>query len=206
MKDLTLTRAAFNSNPYFTTQVDIADTDIRHDECMFDQSGYELMPVELEFAHCNGYSTIGHAIRQPWFTQPHKEEGAILNHAYLLGRKGFSGPARQQLTKWAERFPCYYRYLNMRPKWGLDLSIDFFDHSGRTFEVIHWEFDSFDFEEIEEQKMLVESVIIQTDFDLFAEFVWREREQWYDLDYAAQTSWRCKHLGIIPDRWKMVVW
>jgi hypothetical protein len=164
------------------------------------------MSIEQAFAEANYYTVTDKAIKGDWFIQCYKESGAVLNHSMILERKGFDDEARQQLLRWAEQYPCFYRYLNIRPKWGLDLSIDFFDHSGRTFEVIHWEFDSFDYDEIVEQKHITENIIFKTDFDDFAEDVWNHKEEWYNLDYDGQTRWRCERLGIIPDRWKMVVW
>ena len=49
------------------------------------------------------------------------------------------------LTDWAKKNNLIYKLIAIRPKWGLDFSIDYVDNEGNAFEIFHWEFDGFDF-------------------------------------------------------------
>jgi hypothetical protein len=70
----------------------------------------------------------------------------------MFERKGYSGEALQQLTTWAGYRPQFHKLIAMRPKWGLDFSIDYADREGNVFELLHWEYDGFEHDEIAEQK------------------------------------------------------
>ena len=53
----------------------------------------------------------------------------------------------------------------MRPKWGLDFSIDYCDLEGNVFELLHWEFDGFDYQEIYNKKVHMEEFLINQDWN-----------------------------------------
>jgi hypothetical protein len=44
----------------------------------------------------------------------------------------------------------------MRPKWGMDISVDYADDQGNVFELLHWEYDGFNVDEIADKKINVE--------------------------------------------------
>lgn len=211
MQDLKVTEALFNPQSHWTVPLDTDEIMQPIHQDLFDQNGYDLTFVEELFATANQAHVEKHrshrtAIRQAWMGQQYKEEGAVLNHALLFERKGFAGEAREQLVKWAEVYPSYHKHLNQKPKWGLDFSIDFYDRKGRTFEVLHWEYDSFSYDEIIEQKARAEQILTNIDWDDAAEHIWATRDQWYNLDFFKQSDYKCNYFGIGPERWKMVVW
>jgi hypothetical protein len=72
--------------------------------------------------------------------------------------------------------------------------------------VLHWEYDCFSYDEAIQRKAQAEAIILDTDFDMKAEEVWARRNEWYHLDFFKQSDWKCNLFGIIPERWKMVVW
>jgi hypothetical protein len=73
----------------------------------FDQNGYDLCPLEQLYAHINSdveltkYRDIRVSIHKPWFSQPDKLSGYVLNHSMILERKGYGGEALAQLKSWA---------------------------------------------------------------------------------------------------------
>lgn len=178
---------------------------------LFDQNGYDLCLTEKMYADRNNtlyeyHRTHRAAIRQPWLEQQYKPEGAVLNHALLFERKGYTGRALEQLKYWAKHYPAYYRLINIKPKWGLDFSMDYYDSEGNTFEVLHWEYDGFDFDEINDKKQEVEQQLISIDWDDAAKEILKRKDEWYSLDFFAQSDYKCNYFGIGSERWKMVIW
>ena len=132
--------------------------------------------------------------------------GAILNHSLLFERKAYSGEALEQLKRWADKLPIFHKVIAMRPKWGLDFSIDYVDQDGNAFEVLHWEYDGFDFDEVNEVKLKIEPILASIDYDDAAQELLNLKDQWHSLDFFGQSDWKCKFFGIPRERFKMVVW
>lgn len=211
MQDLIATDNQFNSNPYWEVPIYNDEVPPYETPDLFDQNGYDLCPAEIMFCHANNGSYESHryhraAIRQTWLEQPYKEEGAVLNHALLFERKGYTGRALEQLHRWAKIYPAYYRLINIKPKWGLDFSMDYYDREGNTLEVLHWEYDSFDFNEIQDKRLEVEESLVRMDWDAAAKEILKLKDHWYHLDFFAQSEYKCNFFGIGSERWKMVVW
>lgn len=211
MQDLRLTACEFNPNPYWDLPLDgrIVPQYVVSD--LFDQSGYDLSYVEQLFADKNNAYKEKHkvhrvALRKAWMLQDPKKEGAVLNHALLFERKGYIGEARQQLKRWAGDQPVYYKMINIKPKWGLDFSMDYYDRDGNTFEVLHWEYDGFDYNEINDKKLEVEQRLVSIDWDDAAKEILKRKDEWYSLDFFKQSEYKCNFFGIGNERYKMVVW
>jgi hypothetical protein len=178
---------------------------------LFDQNGYDLTVLEQHFASTNDYEIQAHrshrtAIKQPWFTQDQKLEGAVLNHSLLFERKAYTGAALEQLKQWATKLPLIYKIIAMRPKWGLDFSMDYVDRKGNAFEVLHWEYDGFDYDEIETVKKIIEPRLLAIDWDDAAQEILRHKDEWHHLDFFAQSDWKCNYFGVPKERFKMVIW
>ena len=155
---LHLTDNKFDTNPFWTERIkSVFACPPKETVEMFDQNGYDLTKLEQLYAVANGANTTKHrnsehiTLRQPWFTSDDNESGPHINHAYMFERKGYSGDALKQLQSWAEYRPQFHKLIAMRPKWGLDFSIDYCDTDGNVFELLHWEFDGFEFNEINDK-------------------------------------------------------
>lgn len=181
------------------------------DIALFDQNGYDLTELEKHYASSNCAGPDSHrchrtALKQPWFTQSPKVEGAVLNHSLLFERKGYEGAALDQLTQWANSLPLLYKLIAMRPKWGLDFSMDYVDRSGNAFELLHWEYDGFSYEEISAVKAEVEPILLSINWDDAAKDLIKYKAEWHTLDFFEQSDWKCKFFGIPKERFKMVIW
>lgn len=178
---------------------------------LFDQNGYDLTILEQRYAEVNDYRPIQHrshrvAIKQPWFIQEQKIQGAVLNHSLLFERKGYAEQALEQLSEWAKTLPLVYKIVALRPKWGLDFSMDYVDYLGNAFEVLHWEWDGFSYEEVEKVKQIIEPKLAGIDWDDAALSILEHKDQWHHLDFFAQSDWKCNYFGIPRERFKMVAW
>jgi hypothetical protein len=211
VKDLTVTPNQFDSQGFWHCAVldPVAPTADMVD--LFDQNGYDLTELERMYASANMTATASHrshrtAIKQAWFVQSPKLEGAILNHSLLFERKGYAGPALVQLRTWSNLIPRFNQLTALRPKWGLDFSMDYVDRAGNAFEVLHWEYDGFDLAEIQQVKQQVEPVLLAIDWDEAAGQILARKSEWHGLDFFAQSAWKCCYFGIVNERFKMVAW
>ncbi|WP_297325197.1 hypothetical protein [Nitrosomonas sp.] len=208
---LDLTNNQLNPQGYWNQPLESLDSPTAHELALFDQNGYDLTDLEQRYAIMNLTPAKAHrehrrALKAPWFTQPERMEGAVLNHSLLFERKGYSGEALEQLERWAQTNPLVYKIIKMRPKWGLDFSMDYVDRAGNVFEVLHWEYDGFDFDEVAVRKQQLEAKFAATDWDDAAASILKRKDQWHHLDFFAQSDWKCNYFGIVKERFKMVIW
>ncbi len=124
----------------------------------------------------------------------------------MFERKGFKGDALTQLTKWAKGNNHLYKLVAMKPKWGLDFSIDYCDANGNVFEVLHWEYDGFNFEEIANKKEVMDKFLLEQDWDHAAKVILEKKAEWHHLGFFEQSAWKTKFFGVDKERFKMVLW
>jgi hypothetical protein len=212
MSKVTVTNNQFDSNGYWDKPVEkILYVPTNSDLDLFDQNGYDLTQLEKHYAYSNfakpkTHRDHIHALKWDWFTQFNKIEGAVLNHSLLFERKAYAGRALAELEHWASELPLIHKILALRPKWGLDFSMDYVDREGNAFEVLHWEWDSFDYKEICAVKEAIEPVLLAIDWDTAARDILKHKSEWHHLDFFAQSAWKCKYFGVPRERFKMVSW
>jgi hypothetical protein len=124
----------------------------------------------------------------------------------LFERKAYSGAALEELQFWAKTNPLVNKLIALRPKWGLDFSMDYVDRSGNAFEVLHWEYDGFDYDEVQVRKLQVQAKLATIDWDDAAEQIFKHKDEWHHLDFFEQSHWKCDYFGIPRERFKMVAW
>lgn len=209
---LAVSNNVFNPNGHWTRPIaKLVYIPTSEDVELFDQNGYDLTEIEKHYASSNVAGPDSHrchrtALKQPWLTMPNATTGCHLNHSLLFERKGYKGDALDQLKMWAHNLPLLYKIINIRPKWGLDFSMDYVDRAGNSFEVLHWEWDSFEYDEIQEVKTQAESILKDIDWTDAAKQLLARKTEWFDLDFFAQSDWKCKYFGIVKERFKMVIW
>lgn len=212
MSSVVLTKNQFDPNGYWATPMSkMLYIPLAEDLDLFDQNGYDLTVLEQHFAMSNdqeikNHRSHRHAVKKDWFTQERRIEGPVLNHSLLFERKAYAGAALEQLKHWAKKLPLIYKIIAMRPKWGMDFSMDYVDNEGNAFEVLHWEYDSFDYEEICVVKEFIELKILSIDWDRAAADLIKYKDKWHHLDFFAQSDWKCDYFGIPKERFKMVIW
>ena len=210
---LHLTDNRFNTDPYWTERIkSVFACPPKEAVEFFDQNGYDLTKLEQLYAVANGANTTRHrnsehiTLRQTWFTDDSPESGPHINHAVMFERKGYSGEALQQLTTWAGYRPQFHKLIAMRPKWGLDFSIDYADREGNVFELLHWEYDGFEYNEIADKKAQMEEFLVNQDWTDRARVMIERKEEWHGLDFFEQSEWKTRFFGIDKERFKMVLW
>lgn len=205
---LQTTSSTLNPEPTWGVPIDAEYEPNMHSVQHFTQNGYDLCALEQEYAAVNLSPTEKvrwrTAIKQPWLT--HQNTGTVhVNHADLYERKGYHGEALAQLNQYASRMPILYKIIHMKPKWGIDISIDHADKHG-AYEVFHYEWDDFDYAAVLHKKMQIQQLVLSIDWEDFAKTLWKIRDRWWHLDYIAQSKFKTDLLGIEPERYKLTVW
>ena len=145
---------------------------------LFDQNGYDLTHLEQLYAVANGVPKVTHR----------------------------RGQALEQLKVWSQNNEHINKLIAMKPKWGLDFSIDYCDREGNVFELLHWEYDGFDYKEIADKKAIMDEFLPKQDWDTKAKEMLERKEEWHKLGFFDQSEWKTKFFGIEKERFKMVLW
>lgn len=197
---LSRTQEQFNPHPYLTTPIEkfLVETLSLRD---FDKDGYEV-PNPLERMHYEAqgidldcdiqYHT---APVQPWYLDlEQSEEGLVLDHCMLATRWAFAGEARQQIQQAAQHRPILNKLLGIQPKWGIDFSLDWVDHSG-CMEVIHIEQDFGDYDQAVDAKQRLEYIIDHTDWEQGARDLMRRKQEWVNLSSDDHSDYKAQFFG-----------
>ena len=206
--------SAFDPNPNYTQPLPVTEKDWvppAHWVDLFDQNGYALTVMEQAYADANGWPPVQHrpweqALKYNWISQVPTEQYAVLNHSMLFERKGLADQAKRQLTDWADCHPVFHKVRNIKPKWGLDFSMDWVDREGNAFEILHWEWDDFEFDRVHDRKLCYERIFLGMDWPHAGGQLLKHRAEWVNLDFFAQSDWKCNYFGIEKEQFKQVVW
>ena len=204
-----LTDSKLHRDAYFVNATEKIDVlkDINSVD-LFDQNGYHLTKAEQAFLSFNGYQPIERrhedCLRYDWLVWD-KRDGAHINHSDLFERKGFNDHAKEQLLAFANANPMLYKLVKMKPKWGIDISIDYVSEDA-VFEVFHYEWDSFEYNAVIEKKLEIEKFVLNLDWDEVAKDLWKKKDSWYNLNFFEQTQWRTDYFGLSPEKFKNVIW
>lgn len=179
---------------------------------LFDQNGYRLTLLEQEYSYANDQPYVLHgderSLRKVWMK--HKDAiittGPHINHAFLFERKGYSGLALEQIKELAKKNNLIHKLANYKGKWGVDFSVDYVDSLGNSMELLHFEYDSYSLNEIEEIKGKVEEIIIKVDWEEASKFMINSKHIWVNLEFFDQSKWKTDYFGLPAERFKMNAW
>ena len=209
---ITLSKNNFNPNPYYTLPIDLDESiDLKSTVDTFDQNGFDLTDLEIMYAKKMDLDIkkVRHThfvLKDDWFTAEPTDRGCHINHAVIFERKGFADAAKEQMVELADKCPLIHKVLQIKPKWGLDFSVDYADAQGNVFEVLHWEWDTFNFEEIQQKKKQMDVFLLGQDWDKMAKQLLDRKEEWYKLGFFEQSDYKTQFFGIEKEQFKMVIW
>ncbi len=183
------------SNPSCSSPV----KDLHADEFRYyDKDGFELNLAEQKF-----YAAMHYPINDPilnhhcwqelWFELERDDLGLILDHSMFLCRASYEGEAEAQLKELKSSIPTADYLLRTRRKWGFDFALDAVE-SGTVYEVLHVEYDNYDYEEFKNRMICFEYAVRHTDWRDAAHRVWAQRDQWQNLTGFDQNHWKAEYL------------
>lgn len=190
----------FTNSPYLTKpiqQLDAETLPLRD----FDKDGYEV-PAPLELAYYRANNVIMNteiqyhiAPVQEWFTDTESSEhGLVLDHCMILTRYALAGEAREQLETVAKNRPIVNKLLSIKPKYGIDFSLDYITHDV-IMEVIHIEQDFTTLEEANKAKEKLEHIIDTTDWYQGVIDLQRKKHEWENLSSDDHSDYKAQFFG-----------
>ncbi len=184
------------SNPCCDRSVDDLDT---ADFQYYDKDGFELNRAEQKFYSAMKYP-IEHKIlnhncwQEPWFELEKDDHKLILDHSMFLCRCNYDRAAEEQLRKLKTTIPLADLLLRTKKKWGFDFALDAVADDGTVYEVLHIEYDHYDYDVFKTRMINFEWVVRHTDWHDAADRVWSQRDQWENLQGFEQNHWKAKYL------------
>lgn len=178
--------------------------------CLMGPNGFDLTELEVALVRANRgrlYKDCIPAQKDLWIAQdPDVRQGVVLNHSFLLYRRAYDGNAGQQLWNMAQQDPRIHRVAQQRPRWGLDISLEYILADGTVFEIIHWEYDTDIWEDVEEKRQRYQNLFLTTDWEDGAKRLLARKSEWHHLGWFPQSKYKCDYFGLIPENFGAVLW
>jgi hypothetical protein len=184
------------SNPTCSEPIyDIVAEDFK----FYDKDGFELNQAEQKY-----YRIMNHPIhepilnhtcwQQPWFELEQKNCGLMLDHCMLLHRCNYTNHASYQLNKIKKYIPEVQWLLNTPQKWGFDFALDALDNEGNIFEVLHIEYDNYDYDQFVKRMINFDYQVRHIDWHDAAKQITQHQDEWKNLIGFAQNDWKANFL------------
>jgi hypothetical protein len=184
------------SNPTcYNSITDLEQQDFRY----YDKDGFELNRAEQKFYAAMNFP-INHPVlnhtcwQEPWFTLEDSVKGLILDHSLFLCRCSYDKEAEQQLQQLKSLIPTADLLLRTRRKWGFDFALDAVANDGTVYEVLHVEYDNYDYEHFKNRFLNFEWIVRHTDWQDAAHRIWDQRDQWQHYAGFDQNNWKAEYL------------
>jgi hypothetical protein len=182
------------SNPQCWQSAEVLAEDFRY----YDKDGFELNKAEQKFYQANDLPVIdclNHLCwQEPWFELEERDHNLILDHSMFLCRASYEGAAREQLLELKSSVPTADLLLRTRQKWGFDFALDAVSADGTVYEVLHIEYDNYDYDRFKDEILMFDYRVRHTDWVDSALLIWSKRDQWQNLQGFEQNHWKSKYL------------
>jgi len=184
------------SNPSCVKKIEnLAAEDFRY----YDKDGFELNFAEQKFYAAMGfpiwYDCLNHHCwQEPWFYLDDNLQGLILDHSLFLCRCNYEKEAAEQLKDLKPNIPTADLLLRTKRKWGFDFALDAVASDGTVYEVLHIEYDHYDYEQFKNKFIHFEWTVRHTDWQDVAKRIWEKKSEWENLRGFEQNNWKSNYL------------
>ncbi len=184
------------SNPCCSRRAqDLTHEDFRY----YDKDGFELNVAEQKFYSAMDYPIHFHILnhncwQEPWFELEQNVKNFVLDHSMFLCRCNYEREALEQLTEIKRELPIADYLIRSKRKWGFDFALDAVTDDGLVYEVLHIEYDHYDYDYFKNRMLNFEWTVRHTDWTDASKRVWHQRDQWQSLQGFEQNHWKANYL------------
>lgn len=196
--DVKLKENPFSADPEMTKSVEdnfFADFTFEY----FDKDGFDLNVFEAEIYKRNGIEVQPllnrNANHYVWIDHNFTGKGIYIDHSLLMCRRSYAGDLAEQICQKSQENPLLNKLLMLRPKWGIDVNIEFVFDDDSIMEVFHHESDYYNYKEYLENKEYMERFVLSTDFEYAAKKLRESKHLWQDLCGDDQTDFKARYFG-----------
>lgn len=118
-----------------------------------------------------------------------------IDHAMLLMRCDVQDTALQQIRECSKEDRRLIYLCNTRKKWGVDIDINWMAEDDNPYEVIHLEYDTYDYDEACEIQYNLEEYFRDADLENMAEKIIKAKDHWQHLNGLKQNDWKAQFFG-----------
>lgn len=187
---------AFTTTPFLTHAYD-EESILNASLNFFDREGYELALLEQLVYRNEGVqlcSILNHvSAGEEWFDG--SLPGVSIDHSALFTRYAYTDSIREQLIRLKSIRPELNKLLCIKPKFGVDISIDYVDENN-FIELFHVEKDFLSREMAEETKAKIERIVTGTDWRDFAQYLLAHKADWIHLCSDDESDYKVRLLGL----------
>lgn len=176
----------------------VFDLDV-NDFKYYDKDGFELNIAEQKFYAAMDYPIFSNILnhscwQEPWFELQDNVPELILDHSMFLCRCNYERDALEQLLEIKKTLPIADYLIRSKRKWGFDFALDALADDGTVYEVLHIEYDNYEYDHFKNRMINFEWTVRHTDWLDAAHRVWSQRDQWQNLAGFDQNHWKAEYL------------
>lgn len=166
----------------------------------FDKEGYLLTEFEkvsyVESKIPLQYYMGGYTATFPWFVQSQELEDSsvYIDHSLRLYRFGLNDEAKDNIRQYFHRCHLVANLVNLVPKFGLDIQIDYVDSDCNVAEIFHLERDYRDVNTYEEAMALWEYKLQDIDWEFVAKRVIERKTEYAHMSGMEQANWKVSYV------------
>lgn len=166
----------------------------------FDKDGFDLTMFETVCYETSGYpveNVAGRLVcRQNWITSVPVYDVKI-DHAYICTRFGFKGDLADQIDELAfhHKMPELRKLLQVRPKMGIDINLEYEYENGKVLDLFHYEEDFVEGDPRPRIEFL-ENLIDETEWEDVAHELVETRDQWTHLTGDDENDYKARLIGL----------
>jgi len=180
-KDITCTQSA-----------DLQPADFR----WYDKDGFELCAAEKKLYSAMNFpltECLYHICWQDTWLESNNPK-ILLDHCMLLHRCDFADSAVAEIQKLIPQNPKAQMLLKSKKKWGFDFALDYLDDNGNIWEVVHIEWDSYDFNEAADKLESIQEKIFLLDWEHISKYIIAKENDWSTLEGFKQNDFKAQEI------------
>ena len=162
----------------------------------YDKDGFELCPAEKKLYTEMDFpltECLYHLCWQDtWLTTDHPN--FLIDHAMLLHRCDFDSAAKEQIQSFTSKNPIAQLLLRSKKKWGFDFALDYIDDNQTIWEVVHIEWDSYNFNEVVDMTDSILEKILSSDWEDISSYIIKNKDEWSNLEGYRQNDWKAQQI------------